>query len=73
MNSLVSELAVMVAQEKASIDECEALVTSMAAMQVRQWHKLLAQKCYLFVVKRLLPLFYFKIATLHLNAVKNQL
>lgn len=36
MNSLVFELAVMAAQEKASIDECEELLTSMAAMQVRQ-------------------------------------
>ncbi|KAG6673295.1 hypothetical protein I3842_16G104100 [Carya illinoinensis] len=36
MNSLVFELAVMAAQEKASIDECEELLTSMAAMQVEE-------------------------------------
>lgn len=35
MNILVSELAVMAAQEKATLDECEALLASMAAMQVR--------------------------------------
>lgn len=34
MNSLVSELAVVVAQEKALLDECEALLASTAAMQV---------------------------------------
>ncbi|KAB1211977.1 QWRF motif-containing protein 8 [Morella rubra] len=36
MNSLVSELAVMAAQEKATIDECEALLASMAAMQAEE-------------------------------------
>lgn len=37
MNSLVSELAVVVAQEKALLDECEALLASTAAMQVEEY------------------------------------
>ncbi|KAG2668167.1 hypothetical protein I3760_15G147600 [Carya illinoinensis] len=37
MNILVSELAVMAAQEKATLDECEALLASMAAMQVEEY------------------------------------
>jgi hypothetical protein len=36
MTSLVSELAVVAAQEKAMLDECEALLASTTAMQVRQ-------------------------------------
>lgn len=35
MSSLVSELAVVTAQGKAMLDECEALLASTAAMQVR--------------------------------------
>lgn len=35
MNSLVSELAVVAVQGKAMLDECEALLASTAAMQVR--------------------------------------
>lgn len=35
MNGLVSELAVIAAQEKIKLDECEALLASTAAMQVR--------------------------------------
>lgn len=35
MNSLVSELAIVAAQEKAMLDECEALLASTAAMQVK--------------------------------------
>ncbi|XP_059453590.1 AUGMIN subunit 8-like [Corylus avellana] len=37
MNSLVYELAVVAAQEKATLDECEALLASMAAMQVEEY------------------------------------
>ncbi|XP_040997264.1 AUGMIN subunit 8-like [Juglans microcarpa x Juglans regia] len=37
MNILVSELAVMAAQEKATVDECEAMLASMAAMQVEEY------------------------------------
>lgn len=45
MNSLVYELAVVAAREKATLDECEALLASMAAMQVNVfyqigWHRL---------------------------------
>lgn len=36
MNCLVSELADLAAQERAMLDECEALFASTAAMQVRQ-------------------------------------
>lgn len=36
MNCLVSELADVAAQERAMLDECEALLASTAAMQVRQ-------------------------------------
>lgn len=35
MNNLVSELAVIAAQEKAMLDESEELLASTAAMQVR--------------------------------------
>ncbi|KAF2310428.1 hypothetical protein GH714_009934 [Hevea brasiliensis] len=35
MNELVSELAVIAAEEKALLDECEALLASTAALQVR--------------------------------------
>lgn len=35
MNHLVSELAFVAAHEKAMLDECEALLASAAAMQVR--------------------------------------
>lgn len=35
MNSLVSELAAIAAQEHVKLDECESLLASMAAMQVR--------------------------------------
>ncbi|KAF2310430.1 hypothetical protein GH714_009992 [Hevea brasiliensis] len=35
MNELVSELAVVAAEEKALLDECEALLASTAALQVR--------------------------------------
>lgn len=35
MNSLVSELAIVAAQEKAMLDEYEALLASTAAMQVK--------------------------------------
>lgn len=34
-NSLVSELAEVAAQERAMLDECEALLATTAAMQVR--------------------------------------
>lgn len=34
MSSLVSELAVIAAREKAMLDECEALLASTEAMQV---------------------------------------
>ncbi|XP_009358415.2 AUGMIN subunit 8 [Pyrus x bretschneideri] len=37
VNSLVSELAVVAAQEKAMLDECEALLASAAAMQVEEY------------------------------------
>lgn len=36
MNALVSELAIAAAQEKAKLDQCEALLASTAAMQVRK-------------------------------------
>ena len=35
MNCLVSELADVVAQERAMLDECEALFASTSAMQVK--------------------------------------
>ena len=35
LNNLVSELAIIVAQEKAMLDKCEALLASAAARQVR--------------------------------------
>lgn len=35
MNCLVSELADIASQERAKLDECEALLDSTAAMQVR--------------------------------------
>lgn len=35
MNNLVSDLATVAAQEKAMLDECEELLASAAAMQVR--------------------------------------
>jgi hypothetical protein len=35
VNCLVSELAVVASQEKAMLDECEALLASAAAMQVK--------------------------------------
>ena len=35
MNNLISEVAVVSAQEKAMLDECEALLTFASAMQVR--------------------------------------
>ncbi|GMY35595.1 AUGMIN subunit 8 [Fagus crenata] len=37
MTSLVSELAVVAAQEKAMLDECEALLASTTAMQVEEY------------------------------------
>ncbi|KAJ4709529.1 QWRF motif-containing protein 8-like [Melia azedarach] len=37
MNGLVSELAVIAAQEKIKLDECEALLASTAAMQVEEY------------------------------------
>ncbi|KAL6275032.1 hypothetical protein ACE6H2_025724 [Prunus campanulata] len=37
VNSLVSELAVVAAQEKVMLDECEALLASAAAMQVEEY------------------------------------
>ncbi|XP_015892270.1 AUGMIN subunit 8 [Ziziphus jujuba] len=37
MNSLVSELAIVAAQEKGMLDECEALLASTAAMQVEEY------------------------------------
>ncbi|KDO62294.1 hypothetical protein CISIN_1g040190mg [Citrus sinensis] len=37
MNSLVSELAVIAAQEHIKLDECESLLASMAAMQVEEY------------------------------------
>ncbi|KAI4335527.1 hypothetical protein L6164_014165 [Bauhinia variegata] len=36
MNSLISELAIVAAEEKAMLDECEALLASAAAMQVEE-------------------------------------
>jgi len=35
MNALVYELAIVAAQEKAKLDQCEALLASTTAMQVR--------------------------------------
>lgn len=35
MNNLISEVAVVSAQEKAMLDECEALLTFATSMQVR--------------------------------------
>ncbi|KAL9442557.1 hypothetical protein AB3S75_020970 [Citrus x aurantiifolia] len=37
MNSLVSELAAIAAQEHVKLDECESLLASMAAMQVEEY------------------------------------
>ncbi|KAL6221425.1 hypothetical protein ACLB2K_009176 [Fragaria x ananassa] len=37
VNGLVSELAVVAAQEKAMLDECESLLASAAAMQVEEY------------------------------------
>ncbi|KAM5548246.1 AUGMIN subunit 8 [Rosa sericea] len=37
VNGLVSELAVLAAQEKAMLDECEALLASAAVMQVEEY------------------------------------
>lgn len=37
MNSLVSELAVIAAQEQLKLDECESLLASTAAMQVEEY------------------------------------
>ncbi|XP_011018059.1 PREDICTED: QWRF motif-containing protein 8 [Populus euphratica] len=37
MNALVSELATAAAQEKAKLDQCEALLASTAAMQVEEY------------------------------------
>ena len=35
LNNLISEVAVVAAKEKAELDECEMLLASVAAMQVR--------------------------------------
>lgn len=35
MNNLISEVAVLAVQEKNMLDECEMLLASVAAMQVR--------------------------------------
>ena len=42
INNLVSELAAIAAQEKNMLDQCEALLASTAAMQVRT-HYMLAE------------------------------
>lgn len=41
MNCLISELADVAAQERAMLDECEALLATTAAMQVRTITKML--------------------------------
>lgn len=48
MNCLVSELADVAAQERAKLDECEALLASTAAMQVRTT----INSCKLLCIKR---------------------
>lgn len=40
MNCLVSELAVVAAEERAMLDEFEALLATTAAMQVRKFIKM---------------------------------
>lgn len=48
MNRLVFELAVVAAQEKAILDECEALLASAAAKQVKYAYQAVYSQLLLF-------------------------